>query len=177
MRRLVAIIPAAVFVALIAAFAIGLRRDPAVIPSMLIDRALPEFRLPALDGRGDGLSSADLLGEVALLNVFGSWCVMCLVEHPLLMEIAATGEPAIYGLNWKDAPGDGAAWLSRHGDPYRKTGLDFDGRVALDLGVTGAPETFVIDRAGRVRYKHVGPVTRDVWTKTLKPLVEELKRS
>jgi cytochrome c biogenesis protein CcmG/thiol:disulfide interchange protein DsbE len=177
MRRLALFIPLAAFALIGAVFAIGLTRDPARIPSALIDRPLPEFALPPIEGRTEGLSSEDFKGEVSLLNVFGSWCASCLIEHPTLMEIARSGDVAIYGLNWKDRPGDGAAWLARHGDPYRKIGDDPRGHVVVALGVTGAPETFVIDKEGRVRYKHVGPITPEAWRRTLAPLIEELKRT
>jgi len=109
--------------------------------------------------------------------VFASWCVSCHVEHPLLMELAAVGDIPIYGLNWKEKPGDGKAWLDRFGNPYELIGDDQNGRVAIDLGVTGAPETFVVDKDGRVRYVYVGPITPRAWEETLQPLIEELRKS
>lgn len=169
--------PVLVFAAIAAVFAVGLGRDPSAIPSTLLDRPLPQFDLPPILGYDKGLASADLIGEVSLLNVFGSWCVSCHIEHPFLMQLAGSGEVPIYGLNWRDKPGDGAAWLTRLGDPYRRIGDDQAGRVIFDLGVTGAPETFVIDKDGRVRYKHVGPITPEVWSKTLRPLIEELRKA
>jgi cytochrome c biogenesis protein CcmG/thiol:disulfide interchange protein DsbE len=177
MSRLVLLIPLAVFAVIGLFFAAGLTRDPSRIPSMLIDRPLPEFSLPPIEGFETGLAASELVGEVAMINVFGSWCVSCLIEHPVLMELAEAKAVPIYGLNWKDKPGAGAAWLKRYGNPYRRIGDDPDGRVIIDLGVTGAPETFVIDKDGRVRYKYVGPITREVWKETLAPLVEELKKS
>ncbi len=176
MNRLFLLIPLAVFLGVGLVFAVGLTRDPSRIPSMLIDRPLPEFSLPPIDGVEMGLVSKELVGDVAMVNVFGSWCVSCLIEHPLLMELAEAQTVPIYGLNWKDKPGAGAAWLKRYGNPYSRVGDDPEGRVILDLGVTGAPETFIIDREGRVRYKFVGPITRDVWEDTLRPLVEELRK-
>lgn len=176
MRRLAFIAPVLVFVAVAIALFIGLGRDPKILPSMLIDRPLPAFDLadarPGLIGRE--LASTDFTGEPMLLNVFASWCVSCRVEHPLLMRLSQQGVP-IHGLNWKDAPGAGAAWLNEFGDPYSRVGDDPTGRVAIDLGVTGAPETFVVDKHGVVRYRHVGPISGEAWDKTLAPLIAKLR--
>ena len=177
MRKALFFAPLVLFLMAIGYFAIGLNRDPAYIPSMLIDRPTPVFDLPAIEGRTEGLSSGDLSENVSLLNVFGSWCISCEVEHPILLRIEAEGVAPIYGLNWKDKPGAGAAWLQRRGDPYAKIGDDADGRTAIDFGVTGAPETFVIDRRGRVRYKHVGPITAEEWTTVLRPMIEDLQNA
>lgn len=177
MRRIVFIFPILVFAVIGAFFAYGLTRDPSNIPSQLIDRPLPVFDLPGIEGLPEGLSTDDIKGEVALLNVFASWCVSCHIEHPILMELAKADAVPIYGLNWKDKPGDGKAWLDRYGNPYDRVGDDSQGRVAIDLGVTGAPETFVIDKEGRVRFKVIGPITGQYWTETLEPLIEELRRS
>lgn len=174
MKRLLLLAPFSVFLVIALYFAIGLDRDPSRIPSVLIDKPLPAFDLPAIEGREKGLSSADLAGEVALVNVFGSWCAGCLIEHPVLMEIAASETVLLVGVDWKDPPGAGAAWLKRNGDPYALIGDDADGRVAIDFGVTGAPETFVVDKNGRIRYKQVGPITPQIWRKELKPLIEKL---
>ncbi len=176
MSRVVLLIPVLLFVIVGAFFAWGLTRDPSRIPSQLIDRPLPVFEMPAIEGHVEGLSTDELKGEVALLNVFASWCVSCHIEHPVLMRLAAENAVPIYGLNWKEKPGDGKAWLDRFGDPYTKVGDDQTGRVAIDLGVTGAPETFVIDRDGRVRFKVVGPITEQYWAETLGPLIEDLRR-
>lgn len=175
MKRLILLAPLILFVVLGGYFAIGLTRDPARIPSVLIDRPLPEFDLPPIEGFEKGFASDDLRGEVALINVFGSWCVSCVIEHPMLMEIAANEDVLIAGLDWKDPNGGGARWLEKNGNPYALVGDDAQGRTAIDLGVTGAPETFVVDRSGRIRYKHIGPITPQVWRETLKPLVEKLK--
>lgn len=177
MKRFILLVPLFAFVAVGAFFAVGLTRDPSRIPSQLIDRPLPTFDLPPIQGFDQGLASSELIGEVALINVWGSWCVSCHIEHPVLMQLAETKAVPIYGLNWKDKPGDGAAWLERFGNPYTKIGDDQGGRVAIDLGVTGAPETFVVDKEGRVRYKYVGPITPDAWSQVLLPLIEELRRS
>lgn len=136
---------------------------------------MPQFDLPPIEGHEAGLSNADLEGQVSLLNVFGSWCPPCAIEHPMLMQISRSGVVPIYGVDWKDPPGAGTRWLERNGNPYQRVGDDSDGRLAIDLGITGAPETFIIDRAGRVRYRHVGVITEEVWTATLRPLVEHLQ--
>ncbi|HXI87308.1 MAG TPA: DsbE family thiol:disulfide interchange protein [Parvularculaceae bacterium] len=176
--KLAAVVPLLLFLGVGAFFALGLHRDPKLIPSTLIDRPLPEFSLPAVDGLDvAGLSSDDAQGEITLINVFGSWCVSCRIEHPVLLKLAQSGAVKIYGVDWRDKPGDGAAWLDALGNPYARVGDDAEGRVAIDLGTTGAPETYVVDQQGRVRYKQVGPITPEVWNKTLKPIVEHLKRS
>jgi cytochrome c biogenesis protein CcmG/thiol:disulfide interchange protein DsbE len=177
MNRALLLVPVFLFIVVGAFFAWGLTRDPSRIPSQLIDRPLPVFDMPAIEGFTEGLSTDDLKGEVALLNVFASWCVSCHIEHPVLMRLAAEDAVPIYGLNWKEKPGEGKAWLDRFGDPYTKVGDDQNGRVAIDLGVTGAPETFVVDRDGRVRFKVVGPITEQYWAETLQPLIEDLRKS
>ncbi|MFP3943651.1 MAG: DsbE family thiol:disulfide interchange protein [Alphaproteobacteria bacterium] len=176
MKKLVYLAPLGLFLAALIYFAVGLTMDPSKLPSTLIDRPAPEFALPPIEGKEKGLASEDLQGEVSLLNVFGSWCPGCLAEHPMLMMIANSGAAPLHGLNWKDKPGAGAAWLERHGDPYVRIGDDAAGRVAIDLGVTGAPETYVIDEEGRIRYKHIGPITGPVWRETLRPLIEKLQK-
>ena len=167
--------PISLFLVIAIYFAAGLGRDPAYMPSMLIDRPAPQFDLPGLTDDAPRFTSDDLNGEVSLVNIFGSWCIACEVEHPTLMRIAASDAVPIYGIDWRDKPGAGAAWLSRHGDPYTKVGDDASGRVAIDFGVTGAPETFVIDREGRVRHKHVGIVTPEIWENVLLPMIEDLR--
>jgi len=174
--RILFLIPLVLFLLLGAYFALGLKRDPAHIPSALVDKPLPEFDLSAIEGREYGFSSDDLDGEVALINFFGSWCVSCIVEHPILMEIAKTEDVILAGIDWKDPPGAGAAWLDRHGDPYDLIGDDPDGRAAIDFGITGAPETFFIDHKGRIRHAYAGPITQDIWTEQLKPIVDQLKQ-
>jgi cytochrome c biogenesis protein CcmG/thiol:disulfide interchange protein DsbE len=176
LRTLGFAVPAVGFLVIAGLLGMGLRRDPAILPSMLIDRPLPAFDLQNAPGRDQGrpLASTDLRGEPTLLNVFASWCVSCRVEHPMLMRLARDGEP-LHGLNWKDGERDGARWLDEFGDPYDRVGHDPTGRTGIDLGVTGAPETFVIDRQGRVRYRHVGPITEAVWADTLAPMMAELR--
>lgn len=175
MKRILALAPVVAFVLVIAGFVVGLQRDPSLLPSMLIGKPLPAMTLAPVRVGDQGLTNADLAGQPSLVNVFGSWCVSCRIEHPVLMRLRAEGV-TIHGVDWKDAPADGAAWLNRYGDPYERVGNDQVGRTAIDLGVTGAPETFVVDKRGRVRYKQVGPITREVWDEKIGPLMERLKR-
>lgn len=153
----------------------GLTRNARDIPSALIGEPVPEFALPPVEGRTLGLSSGDLRGEVSLVNVFASWCTACRYEHPLFMDIAWRGVVPLHGLNYKDRPADAAAWLDELGDPYTRTGADRDGRVAIDWGVYGVPETYVVDADGRIAFKQIGPVTRDVLEDKILPLVERLR--
>ena len=175
MNRVFLFLPLAIFAVMLVYFALGLREDPSEIPSQMIDRALPEFELAGVAEGEPGLSNTDLLGQVSLLNVFGSWCPPCAIEHPMLMQISRSGRVPIYGVDWRDPPGAGAAWLERNGNPYQRVGDDAQGRLAIDLGITGAPETFLIDREGRVRFHHVGIIDEDVWRNTLLPVIEELE--
>ena len=173
-RRLLYIVPVVALAVIAGLLWVGLGRDPAVLPSTLIDRPLPAFQLqPIRPGETRGLQTTDLSGRPMLLNVFASWCVGCRVEHPFLMELEQQGV-VIQGLNWKDPPGAGAAWLAEHGDPYARIGEDPDGRVGIDLGVSGAPETFIVDASGRVRHRHVGPITPEVWEGELRPILQAL---
>ena len=154
------VVPVALFAAFAAALGVGLTLDPRDIPSALIGRPVPAFELPPVPPRELGLASADLArGEVVLVNVFASWCAACRVEHPLLMEIARRGVVPVYGLAYKDAPADSHRWLARFGDPYARTGVDRDGRVGIDFGVYGVPETFVVGGDGRILEKHIGPIS------------------
>jgi cytochrome c biogenesis protein CcmG/thiol:disulfide interchange protein DsbE len=164
------------FLALVIILGIGLTLDPRKVPSPLIGKPVPEFSLPPVKGRTLGLSSADLNGEVSLVNVFASWCLSCRDEHPLFMDLRNRGVVPIHGLNYKDQPDDAARWLAELGDPYTRTGADLNGRVAIDWGVYGVPETFVIDREGRIAYKHIGPVTPQVMAEKIIPLIEQLRR-
>jgi cytochrome c biogenesis protein CcmG/thiol:disulfide interchange protein DsbE len=175
MKRLLFLLPAAGLAAVLVAFFIGLGRDPSVLPSQLIDKPIPAFSLPPVRPGDIGLQHTEFTGEPKLLNIFASWCGACRIEHPYLMRLRAQGVP-IHGLDWKDAPEKGAAWLEQYGDPYIRAGNDLSGRAGIDLGVTGAPETFVIDGQGRVRYRHVGVVTPEVWEKTIRPLMDKLRQ-
>lgn len=176
MRRLAFIVPVVVFLAIAAVMAVGLGRDPKILPSMLIGKPLPAFNLPDVrtGTGGRGLAASDFQGKPGLINVFASWCVSCRIEHPFLMRLKAEGV-SIHGLNWKDKGDAGARWLTQFGDPYDRVGYDPTGRTGINLGVTGAPETFVIDRRGVVRYRYVGPITPEAWTTTLKPLLDKLE--
>ncbi len=177
MRRLFALIPLAALAVLAVFFWNGLGRDPREVPSVLINRPVPEFQLAGPPGQSSGLSSADLKGRVSLVSLFGSWCVSCLQEHPTLMMIRQGGELPIFGLDWRDDPVKGAEWLARNGNPYEKIGLDpAPGRVSIDFGVTGAPESFLVDRNGVIRYKQIGPITPEIWQHTLLPIVRELQK-
>ena len=167
--------PLVALAGLVAILAAGLRHDPREIPSVLIGKPVPKFSLPPVRGRSLGLSSADLEGHVSLVNVFASWCVACREEHPVLMQMKRSGLVAIHGLNYKDRPADAQKWLDERGDPYTRTGADIDGRVAIDWGVSGVPETFVVDREGRIAYKQIGPITPELVEKTLRPLIEKLR--
>jgi len=169
-------LPLVVFVGIAVFLAIGLTHDPREVPSPLIGKPVPAFSLPPVEGRQLGLSSGDLKGNVSLVNVFASWCVACRDEHPVLMQIKREGAVTLHGLNYKDAPADAARWLDERGDPYTRTGADIDGRVAIDWGVYGVPETFVIDRNGRIAYKQIGAITPDVWNGTLLPLIRSLQK-
>jgi cytochrome c biogenesis protein CcmG, thiol:disulfide interchange protein DsbE len=170
------LIPLVLFLVLVVFLAIGLNRDPREVPSPLINKAAPAFNLPQLKEPAKTFSAVDMRGKVWLLNVWASWCVTCRDEHPLLLEYAKQGVVPIYGLNYKDERADALAWLNELGDPYVLSAADLDGRVGIDYGVYGAPETYLIDQAGTIRFKQVGPVTTDVWTKKIVPLVQELNR-
>ncbi|MEQ9213449.1 MAG: DsbE family thiol:disulfide interchange protein [Marinovum algicola] len=173
--RLLVILPLAGTIVVGAALAWSLTRNPREIPSALVGKPVPTFDLPAVEGRSAGLSSADLAGEVSLVNVFASWCTACREEHPLFMALKAEGAVPIHGLNYKDKPADAAEWLDKLGDPYTRTGADRDGRVAIDWGVYGVPETFVVSAEGRIVHKHIGPLTRRDLDETILPLVRRLR--
>jgi cytochrome c biogenesis protein CcmG, thiol:disulfide interchange protein DsbE len=174
--RMLFLLPAIGFVGLVVAFAVGLGHDPSLVPSALIGKPVPQFSLPPVKGRKLGLSSADLHGEVSLVNVFASWCVACREEHSLLMEMAARRVVPVNGINYKDKPDDAAKWLDTMGDPYSRTGADLDGRIAIDWGVYGVPETYVIDRKGRMAFKQVGPITAEILRRQILPLVGKLRQ-
>jgi cytochrome c biogenesis protein CcmG/thiol:disulfide interchange protein DsbE len=154
----------------------GLSLNPREIPSALIGTPAPKFDLPAITDRPPGLKTADLEGQVSLVNVFASWCVACRVEHPILMDIQAEGDVPLHGLNYKDKPKAALAWLTRFGDPYGRVGADEKGRVGIDFGVYGVPETFLIDQKGQIVCKHIGPIDRQRdWLEKLKPAVAALR--
>ena len=171
------LIPIIVFAALVALLALGLRFDPTRVPSPLIDRPLPAFELPLVQAPERKLGSPDLRGKVTLLNVWASWCVACRDEHAVLLELARERGITIYGLDYKDTRADAMRWLATMGDPYVASAFDADGRVGIDLGVYGVPETFVVDHDGIVRYKQIGPLTGDMMRATLLPLLDELNKT
>ncbi len=175
-------LPLAVFAAMAAAFAVYLYqisfegRVISNIPSPLIDAPVPEFDLPPVAGRERGMSSTDLGGRVSLVNFFASWCGPCRIEHPVLTDLAGQGIVPVYGINYRDKPEDARRWLDRLGDPYQRAGADLDGRVGIEWGVYGLPETFVVDAKGRIVYKHIGPVLARDLNETILPLIESLRQ-
>lgn len=179
-RRLVFLAPVLVFAALAGAFLWGLRpeRDPRVLPSALIDKPVPDFEAgPLANTDVPGLAASDLRsGQVSLVNFFASWCIPCQAEHPVLMDLAAAGSVAIRGINYKNKPVEARQWLARLGNPYDRIGVDVSGRIGIDWGVSGVPETFIVDREGRIRYRHWGPIDGRAMKDIILPLVAELQR-
>jgi cytochrome c biogenesis protein CcmG/thiol:disulfide interchange protein DsbE len=169
------LIPLGIFIVLLLFLAVGLRLDPRKVPSPLIDKPAPAFTLPRLDDPQQRVSEKDMLGKVWLLNVWASWCVSCREEHPVLVELSKRNLVPIYGLNYKDERKDALAWLGQFGNPYRISIMDSDGRVGIDYGVYGVPETYVIDKQGVIRYKQIGPVTPEVLDAKILPLVRKLQ--
>ena len=167
-------IPAGAFVILVVFLGIGLTRDPSLIPTEMINRDMPAFELTELYDETQRVTDADLIGEPALVNVFGSWCVACLQEHPTLMQLNQDDTVRIVGVNWRDGRDDAIKWLQRHGDPYETIIFDGESDLAIEMGVTGAPETFILDRTGRIRFKQIGPITSDVWRETIRPVLDAL---
>lgn len=173
--RLRHLLPLAAFVLLAVLLAVGLKLKPREVPSPFIGRAAPAFALPQLHDAKLQLSPTDMHGQVWVLNVWASWCAPCREEHPLWVTLAREQGITLLGLNYKDDPRNAQEWLRKLGDPYRATAVDRDGRVGIDYGVYGVPETFVIDKAGLVRFKHVGPMTADVWARDVRPLIDKLQ--
>jgi cytochrome c biogenesis protein CcmG, thiol:disulfide interchange protein DsbE len=175
MRRF--LLPLAVFVVLVGFLAAGLRLNPREVPSPLIGKPVPAFRLAQLHAGDKFISAEDMRGKVWLLNVWASWCVSCKQEHPVLIDLDKQKKIAIVGLNYKDDRAAAITWLNQHGgDPYLVSAVDADGRVGIDFGVYGVPETFLIDKNGIIRYKHIGPVTPEAIKTKILPLAEELSR-
>lgn len=172
------LIPLVVFLILVGLLALGFGlKDPHLLPSELIDRPFPEISLSELNQKLPQISHEDLKGEVSLVNVWATWCPACTVEHPQLLEIAASKAVRLIGVNYKDDQEKARIWLKRRQDPYAFIIVDQDGRLGIDLGVYGAPETFVVDSKGFIQYRHVGAVTREAWEDTLEPLIERLKEN
>ena len=169
-------LPLGVFLALVLLLGVGLSLDPREVPSPLIDKPAPPFRLPLLHQPEKSFSPGEMQGKVWVLNVWASWCAACREEHPVLADFARTGLTPVYGLNYKDQRSEAIAWLRRFGDPYVASLVDADGRIGIDYGVYGVPETYVIDKQGVIRYKRIGPVTPDLLQKKIIPLVHELQR-
>jgi len=170
------LLPLALFVGLVIFLAIGLRRDPHEVPSPLINKPAPAFQLPQLHEQAKTFSPQEMRGKVWLLNVWASWCISCREEHPVLLALARSGEVPLYGLNYKDQRNDAIAWLDELGNPYLLSAADLDGRVGIDYGVYGAPETYLIDRDGVIRFKHIGPLTPEVIQGKLLPLARDLNK-
>ncbi len=167
--------PLFVFAALSVFFFVGLQKDPSILPSALIDKPAPSFQLTQLHNPEKTFSPENMKGKVWLLNVWASWCQACRSEHPLFMEIARTTDVPLYGLNYKDEAGNAKQWLTELGNPYALSAADLDGFVGIDFGVYGVPETFLIDKQGVIRYKHVGPVSRKDWKEIIMPKIQELR--
>lgn len=174
--RLGLYVPILVFAVLTAVLGWGLTTDPKTVPSTLIGKPVPEFALPPVKGRMLGLSTGDLKGEVSLVNVFASWCTACLQEHPVFMQIQKDGTVPVHGLNYKDKPDAAAKWLDKHGDPYTRTGADIKGRVGIEWGVYGVPETFLVGKDGRIHFKQIGPLTQETLEQILMPMIRRLQR-
>ena len=174
-RYLRYLVPLAIFALLVAFLFRGLSLDPKLVPSPLVGKPIPTFTLTRLDNPAITISDADFRGKVTLLNVWATWCVSCRREHETLVELAKTGQVEIYGLNYKDNREDANRYLAQLGNPYVANAFDNDGRVGIDWGVYGAPETFVIDREGIIRHKHIGPLTTDIINDEILPLVAKLK--
>ncbi|MCW2238248.1 DsbE family thiol:disulfide interchange protein [Azospirillum canadense] len=175
MRRLIFLLPLLLFVGVGVAFLLGFERDPRDIPSALIDKPAPEFALAPLPGHKEGVSSAMLKGDVTLVNVFASWCIPCKAEHPVITRLSKELGVTVRGINYKDKTEDALDWLKRNGDPYASIGADQDGRVSIDWGVYGVPETYLIDRQGRIRFKQVGPLTPQVVDEQILPMIKHLR--
>ena len=175
MNRLL-LVPLLLFVVLVGFLLVGLRRDPHEVPSPLINKSAPDFQLPQLQEAAATFSAKEMRGKVWLLNFWGTWCVACREEHPLLVQYAKTGAVPIYGVDYKDERAAALQWLDEFGNPYTLTVFDVDGRISIDYGVYGAPESYLIDRNGVIRFKQIGPITEDVWQNKILPLAKELNK-
>ena len=164
------------FLLLVALLAAGLTRNPREVPSPLVGKPAPAFELPRLSDPAAKFSPAEMRGKVWLLNVWASWCVSCRDEHPVLLDFSKAKQAPLVGLNYKDPRDDALKWLARFGDPYALSVADADGRIGIDYGVYGVPETYVIDKVGLIRYKQIGPVTPDIMAQKIVPLIRELQK-
>ncbi len=171
------LIPLLLFVVMVGFLAVGLGLNPREVPSPLINKPAPAFKLTQLDDADKSFSPTDMLGKVWLLNVWASWCVPCREEHPVLIDFSRKGLAPVVGMSYKDQRKDAIAMLRRSGNPYSVTAFDVDGRVGIDYGVYGVPESYVIDKAGIIRYKHVGPIPAQTMAETIVPLITRLNQS
>jgi cytochrome c biogenesis protein CcmG/thiol:disulfide interchange protein DsbE len=171
------LIPLVLFIVLVIFLAIGLNRDPHEVPSPLINKSAPAFEVAQLSEPNKFFSPASMKGQVWILNVWASWCVACREEHPVLVELANSKMAPIIGLDYKDKREDALTMLTRQGNPYLLSAFDANGRVGIDYGVYGVPETYVIDKAGIIRFKHIGPITMDLLNRKIYPLIGELQKS
>lgn len=169
------LIPLVVFLGLVVFLAIGLTRDPREVPSPLVGKPAPAFQVPELLDPNKTISNEDFKGQVWMFNVWASWCVACREEHPLLMQLARTTDIQLIGLDYKDKREDGERFLQTRGDPYRRIAFDADGRVGINYGVYGVPETFIIDKKGVIRHKHIGPITPEALQNKILPLIQQLR--
>jgi len=168
------LVPLAIFVVIVAFLGVGLRLDPREVPSPLIDKPAPHFQATRLDDPSQSVTPKDLLGKVWILNVWASWCEACQSEHPVLVDFSKTTTVPIYGLDYKDQRKDALAWLGKLGNPYKASLFDPEGRIGVDYGVYGVPESFVIDKTGTIRYKQIGPITPQVLRDKIVPLLKAL---
>ena len=169
------LLPLAIFVVMVGFLAVGLTLNPREVPSPLVGKSAPDFSLPQLHDQEKAFSSNELTGKVWLLNFWASWCGGCKDEHPVLMQLAQSGEVPIYGMDYKDRREEALTWLRRWGNPYPVIAVDESGRVGINYGVYGVPETYVIDKAGVIRYKQIGPLDEDTVKGKILPLVRELQ--
>jgi cytochrome c biogenesis protein CcmG, thiol:disulfide interchange protein DsbE len=171
------LLPLLLFIVLVIFLAIGLNRDPQEVPSPLINKPAPAFEIPQLSDTNQTFSPTSMKGQVWILNVWASWCVACREEHPVLVELAKSKIAPIIGLDYKDKREDALAMLANQGNPYLLSAFDANGRVGIDYGVYGVPETYVIDKAGMIRFKHIGPITMNILNQKIYPLISELQKS
>lgn len=169
------LLPLVIFAVLMVFFVVGLGLNPRLVPSPLINQPVPKFSLPKLKQADEIFQQTELKGEVSLLNIWATWCSSCRQEHAVLMKIAQSKEVPIYGLFYKDDPTNGNIWLEDLGNPYRANAVDRDGRIGIEWGAYGTPETFVIDKKGIIRYKHIGPVRWQDWQTVLLPMIQQLR--
>lgn len=169
------LLPLAIFLVVVVFLFKGLNLDPREVPSPLVGKPAPQFSLPRLDDAQKTFSPKDMLGKVWLLNVWASWCVACREEHPILVALSRENIVPVYGMDYKDTREDAQQWLQQGGDPYAAIAVDADGRVGIDYGVYGVPETYVIDKAGVIAYKQIGPITEEIWRDKILPLVKGLQ--